>query len=73
MISGTVDYSGFADADIAIEAVVENMDIKKKVFAEVSNVLVFKGYFSIKYFVFIRDGNGPCLQGPFEGDRFSFF
>ena len=36
MISGTVDYSGFADADIAIEAVVENMDIKKKVFAEVS-------------------------------------
>jgi len=39
MISGTVDYSGFADADIAIEAVVENMDIKKKVFAEVSQVL----------------------------------
>jgi len=42
MISGTVDYSGFADADIAIEAVVENMDIKKKVFAEVSNVLSSK-------------------------------
>jgi 3-hydroxyacyl-CoA dehydrogenase/enoyl-CoA hydratase/3-hydroxybutyryl-CoA epimerase len=39
MISGTVDYSGFANADIAIEAVVENMDIKKKVFAEVSGVL----------------------------------
>ncbi len=39
MISGTVDYSGFADADIAIEAVVENMDVKKKVFAEVSQVL----------------------------------
>jgi 3-hydroxyacyl-CoA dehydrogenase / enoyl-CoA hydratase / 3-hydroxybutyryl-CoA epimerase len=42
MISGTVDYSGFADADIAIEAVVENIDIKKKVFAEVSNVLSSK-------------------------------
>jgi len=42
MISGTVDYSGFADADIAIEAVVENMDIKKKVFAEVSNALSSK-------------------------------
>ncbi len=39
MISGTVDYSGFASVDIAIEAVVENMDVKKKVFAEVSNVL----------------------------------
>jgi len=42
MISGTVDYSGFADADIAIEAVVENMDVKKKVFAEVSQVLSSK-------------------------------
>lgn len=39
MISGAVDYSGFANVDIAIEAVVENMDIKKKVFAEVSQVL----------------------------------
>ena len=42
MISGTVDYSGFADADIAIEAVVENMDIKKKVFAQVSEALPSK-------------------------------
>ena len=42
MISGTVDYSGFASADIAIEAVVENMDVKKKVFAEVSQVLSSK-------------------------------
>jgi 3-hydroxyacyl-CoA dehydrogenase/enoyl-CoA hydratase/3-hydroxybutyryl-CoA epimerase len=39
MISGTVDYSGFGSVDIAIEAVVENMDVKKKVFAEVSQVL----------------------------------
>lgn len=37
MISGTLDYSGFKDADIVIEAVVENMDIKKKVFAEIGN------------------------------------
>ena len=36
MISTTVDYSGFADADMAIEAVVEDMAIKKKVLAEVS-------------------------------------
>jgi len=42
MISGTVDYSGFGNADIAIEAVVENMDVKKKVFAEVSGVLSSK-------------------------------
>ena len=42
MISGTVDYSGFADADIAIEAVVENMDTKKRVFTQVSQVLASK-------------------------------
>ncbi len=34
MISGTTDFSGFKDADIVIEAVVENMDVKRKVFAE---------------------------------------
>lgn len=33
-ISPTIDYSGFGNADIVIEAVVENMDVKKKVFAE---------------------------------------
>ena len=42
MITGTVDYSGFADADIAIEAVVENLEVKKKIFAEVSGVLSSK-------------------------------
>lgn len=33
-ISGSTDYSGFQNADIIVEAVVENMDLKKKVFAE---------------------------------------
>ncbi len=37
MISGTLDFSGVSNADIVIEAVVENMDVKKKVFTEVSN------------------------------------
>jgi len=36
MISGTLDYSGFANTDLVIEAVVENMDIKKKVLFEMS-------------------------------------
>jgi 3-hydroxyacyl-CoA dehydrogenase / enoyl-CoA hydratase / 3-hydroxybutyryl-CoA epimerase len=34
-ISAQLDYSGFKNVDLVIEAVVENMDIKKKVFAEV--------------------------------------
>ena len=33
-ITGTTDYSGFARVDIAIEAVVENMEIKKNVIKE---------------------------------------
>lgn len=36
-ISTTLDYSGFQNADCVIEAVVENMDIKKKVFAELGS------------------------------------
>jgi len=35
-ITGTLDYSGFNNADIVIEAVVENMEVKKKVFQELS-------------------------------------
>lgn len=33
-ITGTLDYKGFKNADIVIEAVVENMDVKKKVLQE---------------------------------------
>ncbi len=35
-ITPTLDYSGFANTDIVIEAVVENMDVKRKVFRELS-------------------------------------
>ncbi len=34
-ISGQTDYRGFKRTDLVIEAIVENMDIKKSVFAEV--------------------------------------
>ena len=36
LITGTLDYSGFKSTDIVIEAVVENMEVKKKVFKELS-------------------------------------
>lgn len=35
-ITPTLDYSGFANTDIIIEAVVENMEVKRKVFRELS-------------------------------------
>lgn len=36
-ISSALDYSGFGKTDMVIEAVIENMDIKKKVFKELSS------------------------------------
>lgn len=33
-ITGTVDYTGFRDVDFVVEAIVENLDIKKKVLQE---------------------------------------
>ncbi len=39
LISGATTYSGFKKVDIVIEAVVENLDIKKRVFKEVSGVV----------------------------------
>lgn len=36
-ISTTLDYSGFGQADIVIEAVLEKMDVKKQVFKELSD------------------------------------
>lgn len=38
-ISGILDYSGFAKADLVIEAIVENMALKKSVFSELETVV----------------------------------
>ncbi len=39
LLSGTTDYGDLADADLVIEAVFENMDIKKKVFSTLSDTV----------------------------------
>ena len=38
LISGTTDYADLADADLVIEAVFEDMDLKKKIFASLDDV-----------------------------------
>lgn len=34
-VTGTTDYSGFAQADLVVEAIIENLDIKTKVLREI--------------------------------------
>lgn len=38
-IIGTTDYSGFKNADLVVEAIVENLDIKQQVLAELEQVV----------------------------------
>ena len=38
LIRGTLDYADLADADVIIEAVFENMELKQKIFAELDAV-----------------------------------
>nr|WP_297347325.1 3-hydroxyacyl-CoA dehydrogenase NAD-binding domain-containing protein [uncultured Glaciecola sp.] len=38
LITGTTDYNDFADIDLVIEAVFENLDIKKQVFSKLDKV-----------------------------------
>ena len=38
LITGTTDYNDFADMDLVIEAVFENLDIKKQVFSQLDKV-----------------------------------
>ncbi len=37
-IKGTTNIQDFSDCDLVIEAVIENMDLKKKIFAELDNI-----------------------------------
>lgn len=39
LVSGTLDYSGFGRMDLVVEAIVEDMEIKKKVIREVAGQL----------------------------------
>jgi 3-hydroxyacyl-CoA dehydrogenase len=38
LIRGTLDYAALADADVVIEAVFENMELKKRIFAQLDKV-----------------------------------
>lgn len=46
LVSGTVDYSGFANADLVIEAVFEDLEVKHTVLREVEAVVQPQGIFA---------------------------
>src|SRR5207244_13106317 len=39
LVSGSTDYEGFADCDLVLEAVFEELEVKKQVFAELEGVV----------------------------------
>lgn len=39
LLRPTLDYGGFASADLVVEAIVERLDVKQKVFAELSSIV----------------------------------
>jgi 3-hydroxyacyl-CoA dehydrogenase/enoyl-CoA hydratase/carnithine racemase len=39
LVSGSTDYDGFADCDLVLEAVFEELEVKKQVFAELEQVV----------------------------------
>jgi 3-hydroxyacyl-CoA dehydrogenase/enoyl-CoA hydratase/carnithine racemase len=39
LVSGSTDYDGFADCDLVLEAVFEELEVKKQVFAEVEQIV----------------------------------
>jgi len=73
MISGSLDYSGFKDADIVIEAVVENMDVKKKVFAELSNNVSPKTILASNTSSLSVTEMGTAVKDPSKVIGFHFF
>ena len=46
----TDDYNELADADVVVEAVFENMDVKKEVFAKLDGIVQARGHPRFEYF-----------------------
>ena len=41
-VTGTLDYSGFGDVDIVIEAVIEDIALKQRIFADLERCVVLQ-------------------------------
>ena len=72
-ISGTVDYSGFQNVDCVIEAVVENMAVKKKVFEEAARLVPPKTLFCTNTSALSVTEMAKSLSDPSRMIGFHFF
>jgi malate/lactate dehydrogenase len=65
-ITGTVNMQDLADVDFVIESVVENMDIKKQVYAELGKILKPEVIVATKYPYDVFEEGGYSLRGNAE-------
>lgn len=70
-ISTTTDYVGFENSDLIIEAVIENIDIKKKILAEVEskvgeNTIIVSNTSSLSISSMAKSLNNPKRFGGFH-------
>src|SRR6266516_3913226 len=62
-LHGTLDLADFADCDLVIEAVIENMEEKLRLFPALDHILKTSPH-SHQYLVIKRDTNGSGDQTP---------
>ena len=68
-ITTTTDYATFADADLVIEAAVEDMALKKEVFGELDGICKPE---TIQQLFALHHRNCSCHQSPRKGYRLPF-
>lgn len=63
-VSGSIDYSGFQHADLVLEAATENLDLKKKIFAEVEAAVLEKTIIASNTSSLTIDAMAESLKHP---------
>ena len=68
-ITGTLDYSGFARADLVIEAVFEDLDLKRRTLAEIEDAAPAGHHFRQQHVFDPHLGHSQPGKAPGAGDR----
>lgn len=64
LLSATKDYSGFKQADLVIEAAVENLEIKNKIFSELEAILSEEAIIATNTSSLVIDSMAKTLKHP---------